>query len=285
MNTLKNYYDNDFQSTLKLSKTFTSNQNNSQIIGTLHLDFMSNSKFISYYIPDNKINILDQGLQNFLLDTNQILDWSKEFLVSGGLFFEHRRTNEKMIFTNIVYIYSNTTFSDQEKNLYIQNAYNKGLILLIRDSVYIKKRAELEKPRAFISHDSRDKNDFVRPLCENLRSRLCTVWYDEFSLRVGDNLRESIEDGIKKCNKCIVIISPAFISNTGWSKKEFESIFQREISDGKTVVLPIWHNVTRNQVYEYCSSFTNVVALNSAEGIDLVANKLFDILMNPKPRS
>ena len=223
MNALKNYYDNDFPNTIKLSDTFIGKLNNSQIIGTLHLDFVSNSKFISYYIADKKINLHDPGLQDFLSNINSILDLSKKVSVSGGLFFEYQRTDEKMIFTNIVYIYSNTTFSEQEKNIYIQNAYNKGLILLIRDSVYIKKREELEKPRAFISHDSRDKNDFVRPLCENLRSRLCTVWYDEFSLRVGNNLRESIEDGIKKCNKCIVIISPAFLSNKGWSKKEFES--------------------------------------------------------------
>lgn len=201
--------------------------------------------------------------------------------IQGGLFFEPLIVSEKIIFTNIVYVYSEILFTEQDRNFYIHNALEKGLILIIRDKFYLEKRKELEKPRAFISHDSRDKKNLVRPLCEILRNRLCTVWYDEFSLRVGDSLRESIEDGIKKCDRCIIVISPYFLSNTRWSKKEFESIFQREINDGKAIVLPIWHNVTKDQVYNYSSSLTNIMALDSSEGVDSLSNKLYDVLMNP----
>jgi len=54
-----------------------------------------------------------------------------------------------------------------------------------------------EKVFAFISHDSEDK-DIARCIAINLRKRICPVWYDEFSLKVGDNLRVSIEKGLKK---------------------------------------------------------------------------------------
>ena len=78
---------------------------------------------------------------------------------------------------------------------------------------------EIEKPMAFISHHSKDKDRIVRPLAIGLNSRLCFVWYDEFSLKVGDSLRESIESGIKDAKKCVLILTPNFLSNPGWTKR------------------------------------------------------------------
>jgi hypothetical protein len=58
---------------------------------------------------------------------------------------------------------------------------------------------------------------------------MCLVWYDQFSLRVGDSLRESVEAGLKECHKCILVLTPNFLSNKGWAKHEYSSIFTREI--------------------------------------------------------
>jgi hypothetical protein len=77
-------------------------------------------------------------------------------------------------------------------------------------------RSRHQKPMAFISHDSRDN------LAMELSKRMCPVWYDEYSLEVGD--RSSIEKGIKEARKCILVLSPAFISNGGWGKAEVDSI-------------------------------------------------------------
>ena len=59
-------------------------------------------------------------------------------------------------------------------------------------------RASLEKPLAFISHDLRDEDAIARPLAAELtKFPGCRIWYDEYSLKVGDNLRESIEKEIR----------------------------------------------------------------------------------------
>ena len=93
-------------------------------------------------------------------------------------------------------------------------------------------RSELGKPLAFISYDSRDKN-IASLIAVGLTDMKCPVWYDEYMLKVGDNLRDSIEKGLKECTKCIFILSPNFLSNSGWAKKEFESIFMRELIEKK----------------------------------------------------
>ena len=66
----------------------------------------------------------------------------------------------------------------------------------------------------------------------------CPVWYDEYSVKVGDSLRASVEKGLKESKKCVLILSPNFLSNTGWTKTEFDSIFTRQILEGSNIVPP-----------------------------------------------
>jgi hypothetical protein len=44
---------------------------------------------------------------------------------------------------------------------------------------------------------AQDKNDFVRPLAGELRRKGLKVWYDEFTLKVGDSLRREIDRGLR----------------------------------------------------------------------------------------
>ena len=74
---------------------------------------------------------------------------------------------------------------------------------------------------AFICHASEDKNDFVRPLAERLRQEHVEVWYDEFSLNVGDSLRRSIDRGLAQSRFGIVVLSPSFFRKH-WSQWELD---------------------------------------------------------------
>lgn len=118
-------------------------------------------------------------------------------------------------------------------------------------------RSRSERPVAFISHDSRD-DDIARRIAIGMGKRRCSVWYDEFTLRAGDNLRDTIEKGLKECHKCIIVLSENFFSNGGWTKKEFDSIFTREILEETNLILPVWLRVGKTEVYDYSPSLLNV---------------------------
>jgi hypothetical protein len=47
-------------------------------------------------------------------------------------------------------------------------------------------------------------------LAAALRDRHVEVWYDEFSLKVGDSLRAKIDEGLSQSDFGVVIVSPAF---------------------------------------------------------------------------
>src|SRR5690606_37257398 len=142
----------------------------------------------------------------------------------------------QLIYANRVYFYCEDLLNEEEMIRLNQFCNEIGLYVIVRSSDYNMKRMEIEKPIAFISHDSRDKDLIARKLAESLSSRLCTVWYDEYSLKVGDSLRETIEDGIKNAKKCILVLTKNYLTNPGWGKKEFNSIFTRELILNQRVV-------------------------------------------------
>lgn len=177
--------------------------------------------------------------------------------------------------SNRLFIYSETSLVEGDINLLKERAKELGLKIQFRSAVHAEKRSAVETPLAFISHDSRDKDLVARKIANELQRMLCPVWYDEFSLSVGDNLRDSIESGLKNCRKCVLILSQNFFSNRGWTKKEFDSIFTREVLEKKQLVLPVWFGVTEQDVYNYSPSLLNVKGLDwNALGSAEVARQL-----------
>ena len=79
----------------------------------------------------------------------------------------------------------------------------------------------------FISHASEDKDSFVRPLANMLEQTGLKVWYDEFSLRLGDSLSASIDKGIMDSRYGILILSPNFL-NKNWTDYEYRSLHRFE---------------------------------------------------------
>ena len=128
----------------------------------------------------------------------------------------------------------------------------------------------------FISHASEDKDSFVRPLAAELRKNGLRVWYDEFSLRLGDSLNESINKGLSESQFGIVVLSRAFFEKQ-WTKRELDGLVAREINEGK-VILPLWHGVDRAEVCLYSPILADRVAIHTPEGVSHVVNKILEIV-------
>jgi hypothetical protein len=229
-----------------------------------------------------KLENITTGILDHLLDTAATLEIMKDIKIRGGYIFDKTIPEIKIehynpIFTNTIYIYVEGRFDNKISTYLCEGAIKKGLIITIRDIDHLDTRVKLEKPIAFISHDSRDKS-IVREITDRLQSQFCTVWFDEYSLRVGDSLRESIEKGLKECKRCILFLSPNYINNSGWTKHEFDTIFTRELIEKNKLILPIWHNISDKQVYDYCPILKDRVATNTSKGLDYVTNDLLKVL-------
>jgi len=103
------------------------------------------------------------------------------------------------------------------------------------------------------------------------------VWYDEFSLRIGDSLRQKIDRGLATSRIGLVVLSPAFI-NKGWTNYELDGIVTRAVS-GEQILLPIWHNITKQQVVDFSPSLADKVARSTAtHTVDEIAEEIAGLL-------
>ena len=121
----------------------------------------------------------------------------------------------------------------------------------------------------FISHASEDKAEFVRPLAHALKKRGLKVWYDEFSLNLGDSLRRSIDRGLAECTAGIVVLSRAFFSKA-WPQRELDALYSSEIA-GRTRIIPVWHQIDANFLASISPLLADRYAVSSKEGVEAIA--------------
>ena len=129
----------------------------------------------------------------------------------------------------------------------------------------------------FISHASEDKDDIVRPMATALKDEGLVVWYDEFELRIGDSLRRKIDRGLAKSKVGLVVLSHSFIAK-GWTNYELDGIVTRRV-DGQQMLLPIWHNISKNEVVDYSPSLADKVARSTAtHTIEEIASEIAELI-------
>jgi hypothetical protein len=128
----------------------------------------------------------------------------------------------------------------------------------------------------FISHASEDKEAIAAPLAGALRSSGLRIWYDDFSLKLGDSLRESIDRGLARSRFGVVILSPNFFGKH-WPQTELNGLATRE-ADGAKVILPIWHEVGFAEVREYSVTLADRKAAHTRDGLQRVVQQIIDVV-------
>lgn len=126
----------------------------------------------------------------------------------------------------------------------------------------------------FISHSSDDKDSYVAELASALKAEDVSIWYDSDNIGWGQSIRAEIDKGLANSKYGIVVISPSFIEKY-WTNYELDGILNKEGSTGSQMILPIWHNVTADQVQKYSYSLSGKLALNTAiNPIDDIVDKV-----------
>lgn len=185
-----------------------------------------------------------------------------------------------------------STYETEEKIDELSSVLEEYLILKEKEDNAIILEKDIEKERiatlswvesnnkdydVFISHASDDKEEFVRPLAEELRNNNIKVWYDEFELQLGDSLRKKIDLGLKNSKFGLVILSTAFF-NRPWTDYELNGFLAREMNSMK-VILPIWHKISKDEVLRFSPPLADKVALKSSDmSVNEIASEIAKVL-------
>jgi hypothetical protein len=150
---------------------------------------------------------------------------------------------------------------------------------LVRDPIGEQNDADsgIKENDVFISHASEDKDAIVRSLADALLKGGLKVWYDEFELKIGDSLRRKIDKGLAHSRFGIVVLSQAFFKK-GWTNYELDGLVTRSVS-GEQILLPIWHNISKNEVIEYSPSLADKVARSTANyTVEQIASEIIQLI-------
>ena len=101
--------------------------------------------------------------------------------------------------------------------------------------------------------------------------------YAEFELKIGDSLRRKIDKGLANSRFGVVVLSRDFIRK-GWTNYEMDGIVSRAVS-GEQVILPIWHEITKQEILNYSPSLADKVARNtSSYTVDEIASEIAELI-------
>lgn len=275
MATLYEYFISAGSNTLRVKNTrqFQDEKKTlGQVTSQINFDFEARAYYVSFYIEEmSEVSCPEAIILNNL--ESIIRDLIAEVQISAGFMGEDTNV-EDLVFTGQIYFYSERPVTDDIRSKLVQDGRENGHRLTFRSTGYVNERNRWAKPQAFICHDARDKEEIAQPLALALQKRMCTVWFDEFTLKVGDSLRREIERGLKECSKCIIIISQHFLNNGGRARREYDSAFTREVLNERSVILPVWHGVSAKNVCDYSPALADKVGIDWALGEDEVARRL-----------
>lgn len=283
MATVREYFDSDMKALsvhAEWSVLSPAGRMLPTIIAKVALDLNANAKYWSFFLPHGH-NAGSIGALFAHPETEKCVvasDGNGALVEMGFSDYSERLSSHTLIFTRRLFLYLDDYLGVDERRGIVDLGAERGFFVVIRDREYAQKRSEMERPLAFISHDSRDKDEFVRGLAFEMSKLMCPVWYDEYSLKVGDSLRANIEEGMKNTRNCILVLSPYFLSNDGWCKAEYDTVFAREVLEKKNVILPIWHRVSKEEVYQYSPRLSDRVGLSSSLGVSEVARRLAGVI-------
>lgn len=126
----------------------------------------------------------------------------------------------------------------------------------------------------FISYAS-DDSEYVDKLEKALEDAGFSIWRDKSSIGWGQPIRQSIDNGLVKSKFGLIVISSKYIEKY-WTGYELDGILNKESATGRHMVLPLWHNVTKDEIDKKSPSLSNRLAL------DTRINSLDEIVENFK---
>lgn len=129
----------------------------------------------------------------------------------------------------------------------------------------------------FISYASEDRSSFVRPLAEALRRMGALVWYDEFMLKPGDSISAKIDGGLRDSRYAVLVLSHSFFKR-GWTESEYRALFQRGRAEGRNLIIPIYFDVTSDDVRAYSPLLADIWAIRDVLEVDWVAQRIVDTI-------
>jgi TIR domain len=125
--------------------------------------------------------------------------------------------------------------------------------------------------QAFVSYAGEDR-EIAEAIARDLTQLGVPTFYDRDSLEPGDSIVDRIHSALAQADFGVLIVSPEFLQKD-WPQQETRQLV-RDYIEGRTRLLPVWHNVTPEQVREHQPALSDIWAVSTENGLREVVRKL-----------
>lgn len=129
----------------------------------------------------------------------------------------------------------------------------------------------------FISHASPDKEAVARPLADALDKLGQRVWYDEFTIKLGDDLNRVIDYGTRSSLFGILVISPDFFGRR-WTEAELDALQHKRL-------FLVRHGVEAEALGELRPELADRVSIDSDAGPSRIAEAIVAAIRTPREQA
>ncbi|MCS8581809.1 toll/interleukin-1 receptor domain-containing protein [Latilactobacillus curvatus] len=130
----------------------------------------------------------------------------------------------------------------------------------------------------FISYVQSDSLEYVDKLEQALKQKNIEVWRDKSDMVIGQSMTQAIENGLVKSKLAIVVLSPNYLCKY-WTNFELDGIFSKQGLTGEQMILPIWNNVSAEDIAKKRPSLANLLAWNvSTDTIENISTSVANLL-------
>ena len=119
------------------------------------------------------------------------------------------------------------------------------------------------QPDTFICHASDDKEAIAQPIHKALTEVGLHAWLDESEIRLGQSIRQKINEGLASCRSATVILSRPFFSKN-WTQYEMDGIVGRQMQ-GEILLFPIQHGITIEEIRDNSPPLAGLRLWNSSD--------------------
>jgi hypothetical protein len=95
-------------------------------------------------------------------------------------------------------------------------------------------------------------------------------------------LTQRIDAGLAQSRFGVVILSKRFLEKP-WPQRELRGLVSREIASGVKVILPVWHEISEEDVIAASPPLASVLAVSTSRGLDHVVEQILKVVKPSAP--
>lgn len=135
---------------------------------------------------------------------------------------------------------------------------------------------QIFKYDVFISYAHEDRS-LALELKRQLQHADVEAWISAERLKIGASIVKEVNDAITNARFSAVLLTRTYWDKS-WAMSELESLYMIQQTKNTKKILPIWHELSHLDIQEKMPLIADLVAVNTAIGLDEVAKRIAELV-------